>query len=94
MALGILEVDLFLNNKGKMIQVAERLREVGYTVNNYLVSGNHGNKRYKIEVVIKRKEFKVLENIMNEFSIDTPTLKIKNLSKVDGKITTTSTKAI
>lgn len=94
LALGILEVDLFLNNKKKMIQVAERLREVGYTVNNYLVSGNNGDKRYKVEIVIKRKEFKVLEDIMDEFSVNNPTLKIKNLSRVDGKITTTSIKTV
>ena len=94
LALGILEVDLFLNNKKKMIQVAERLREVGYTVNNYLVSGNNGDKRYKVEIIIKRKEFKVLEDIMDEFSVNNPTLKIKNLSRVDGKITTTSIKTV
>lgn len=94
LALGILEVDLFLNNKEKMIQVAERLREAGYTVNNYLASGYNGNKRYKIEIVIKRKEFNILEDIMDEFNINNPTIKIKNLSKVDGKITATSTKTI
>lgn len=94
LALGILEVDLFLNNKKKMIQVAEKLREIGYTVNNYLVSGNNGDKRYKVEIVIKRKEFHILEDIMNEFNVNNPTLKIKNLSRVNGKITTTSVKTI
>lgn len=94
LALGILEVDLFLNNKKMMIQVAEKLREIGYTVNNYLVSGNNGDKRYKVEIVIKRKEFHILEDIMNEFNVNNPTLKIKNLSRVNGKITTTSVKTI
>ena len=73
-----------------MIELAENLREEGYTVNNYSVSGNNGNKRYKVEVVINRKEFRVLEDIIEECGINTPTLKVKNLSKVDGKITTTS----
>ena len=90
LALGILEVDIFLNHKDKMIELAENLREEGYTVNNYSVSGNNGNKRYKVEVVINRKEFKILEDIVEECGINTPTLKVKNLSKVDGKITTTS----
>lgn len=92
LALGILEVDLYLNNKAIMIEVAEKLRTVGYTVNNYVGSGNHGDKRYKVEVVIKRREFKVLEEIMGECGVSNPTLKIKNLSKVNGKITTTQTK--
>ncbi|MGO1371876.1 MAG: DUF5698 domain-containing protein [Senegalia sp. (in: firmicutes)] len=89
LALGILEVDLFLNNKNKMIELAQKLRDEGYTVNNFLASGNNGNKRYKLEVVIKRKEISTLESIMDECNIKDPTLKIKNLSKVEGKITTT-----
>ncbi len=90
LAFGILEVDLFLNNKNKMIEVAEKLRIVGYTVNNFLAGGNNGDKRYKVEVVIKRKEFKVFQDILNECGVSNPTLKVKNLSKVVGKITTTS----
>ncbi|MDF2547449.1 MAG: hypothetical protein K0R93_2347 [Anaerosolibacter sp.] len=94
LALGILEVDVFLNNKSKMIEIAEKLREEGYTVNNFLARGNHGNRRYKVEVVIRRKEFKVLENIMDECGITDPTLKIKNLNKVEGKISISRVKAV
>ncbi len=92
LALGILEVDLFLNDKGKVIEISKRLRETGYTVNNSLVRGNNEEKRYQIEVVIKRKEFKILESIIKEFGVVNPTLKVKTLSKVDGKITTTRLK--
>lgn len=92
MALGILEVDLFLNDKTKSMQIANKLRETGYSVNNFLVRGNNDEKRYQIEVIIKRKEFKILEDIMDEFGVKNPTLKVKNLSKVDGKITTTRLK--
>ncbi|SCY75481.1 DUF5698 domain-containing protein [Alkaliphilus peptidifermentans] len=94
LALGILEVDVFLNNKDKMIQIAEKLREEGYTVNNFLARGSHGHRRYKIEVVIRRKEFKILEGIMEECGVTDPTLKIKNLNKVEGKISVTNVKAI
>lgn len=89
LALGILEVDIFLSNKEKMIEFAEKLRKEGYTVNNFLARGNNGDRRYKVEVVIKRKEFKVLTSIMNECGITNPTLKIKDLNKVEGKISTT-----
>ena len=94
LALGILEVDIFLNNKNKMIEIAEKLREEGYTVNNFLARGNNGDRRYKVEVVIRRKEFKVLEDIMDGCGLTDPTLKIKNLNKVEGKITATRIKAI
>ncbi len=90
LALGIIEVDVFLTNKVKMIKIAERLRTEGYTVNNFLARGKNGEPRHKIEVVMKRKEFKVLNRILKENGVDEPTLKIKNLSKVVGKITTTN----
>lgn len=92
LALGILEVDIFMNNKDKMISVAEKLREDGYTVNNYLANGVNGSRRYKIEVIIKRKEFKAIEKVMDEFNVVDPTLKIKSVNKVEGKITTTKIK--
>lgn len=92
LALGILEVDIFLNDKNKVEQIAKKLRETGYTVNNYLVSGNNEKKRYQIEVVIKRKEFNTLEDIIKDYGVKNPTLKVKTLNKVDGKITTTRLK--
>lgn len=94
LALGILEVDIFFSNKNKMIEIAEMLREEGYTVNNFLARGNNGDRRYKVEVVIKRKEFKILENIMDQCGVSNPTLKIKSLNKVEGKITTTRMKTV
>lgn len=92
MALGILEVDLFLNHKDKMIEVAERLRSEGYTVNNYLARGNNGERRYKVEVVIKRSELNILEKVMEQCGIPNPTIKIKNLNQIYGKITSTQIK--
>lgn len=93
LALGILEVDLFLNNRDKVRQISKKLRDTGYTVNNFVVGGNNEDKRYQIEVVIKRKEIKVLEDIIKEYGVLNPTMKIKTLSKVDGKITTTKLKS-
>lgn len=92
LALGILEVDIFLNDKNKVMDISKKLRDTGYTVNNFLVGGNNGDKRYQIEVIIKRKELKILEDIIEDFGIVKPTLKIKTLSKVRGKITTTKLK--
>lgn len=94
MALGILEVDLFLSDKDKVDEIAKRLRETGYTVNNFLVGGNNEEKRYQIEVIIKRREFKILEDIIEEFGVINPTLKVKTLNKIDGKISTTRLKEV
>ncbi|MGO1469891.1 MAG: DUF5698 domain-containing protein [Tissierella sp.] len=89
LALGICEVDLFLNDSIKASQIAQKIRETGYTVNNILVGGNNETERHQIEVVINRKEIKVLEDIIKGFDVEKPTLKVKTLNKVDGKITTT-----
>lgn len=92
LALGILEVDLFLSDEEKSTLIAQRLRETGYTVNKFLVGGFNEEERYQIEVVINRKELKFLKSIISEFDVEDPTLKIKNLSNVHGKITTTRLK--
>jgi len=88
LALGILEVDIFLNDRKRVIEISKKLREIGYTVNNFEVSGNNEEKRYQIEVIIKRKEFSILEDIIKEFGVINPTLKVKTLNKIEGKITT------
>ena len=36
-----------------------------------------------------RKEFKFLESVLEDFGVIKPTLKVKTLSKINGKITTT-----
>jgi len=90
LALGIIEVDLFLSNHSKMVTIAERLRSEGYTVNNFLARGINGEKRHKVEVVMKRKEFKYFQKVLDEYGISDPTLKIKNISKIEGKISATS----
>jgi len=60
LALGIIEVDVFISNKQRMIDIAEKPRQEGYTVNNFLARGPNGEPRHKIEVVMNGKEFKVL----------------------------------
>lgn len=89
-ALGILEVDIFVSNKEKMKAVADLLREKGYAVNTHVSYGYKGMKRYEIEVTILRKEFPLLEQILKTY-FDNPTIKVKEVSKVKGKITVSST---
>src|SRR5699024_11853810 len=92
LALGICEVDLFINDSTKANKLAQKIRETGYTVNNLIVGGNNDNPRQQIEVVINRNVIKILENINKYIIIEKPTLKVKTLNKVDGKITTTKLK--
>ncbi|MFF2531419.1 DUF5698 domain-containing protein [Brevibacillus sp. NPDC058079] len=90
MALGILETEIFLNDKERMIDVADVLRDKGYTVNTSISYGYKGMKRYRIEVTLLRKEFSVLENVLNDFDIKDPTMQVKDISNVRGKISVSS----
>lgn len=86
MALGILEIDFYLNNKQKMIDIADSLREMGYSVNTSIIYGNKGLKRYRIEVTMLRKEVPVLHAVLRKHDYEDPTLSVKEVSKVHGKI--------
>lgn len=86
MALGILEIDFYLNNKQKMIDIADSLREMGYSVNTSVIYGNKGLKRYRIEVTMLRKEVPVLHAVLRKHDYENPTLSVKEVSKVQGKI--------
>lgn len=87
MALGILEAELFLNDKERMMGVADSLRDQGYCVNTSVTYGYKGMKRYRIEVTLLRKEFSILESTLKEFEIKDPTMQVKDISDVRGKIT-------
>jgi uncharacterized protein YebE (UPF0316 family) len=86
LALGISEVDIFVNNKDKMKQIADEIRDKGYTVNTYISYGKFGIKRYVIEVTILRKELYILKEILTKHGYEKPTLKIKEVNNYKGKI--------
>jgi len=88
LALGIVEVDILLKNKEKLVAASDAIRQAGYTVNNYLTRGMGGERRYNVEVVLKRNEMSELERILKDCDVNNPTLKMKPVSKVTGKITT------
>lgn len=92
LALGILEVSISLNHFDKMVPIADNLRDLGYTVETYSVFGYGGKPRYKIDIVISRKELPILKEILKEYGYEDPTMTIKSVSKVVGKITVNSAK--
>ena len=89
MAIGIYEIDVFFNNKEKVIDVADRLREKGYSVNTHDAYGIHGRKRYIVGVTIKRKWLKQFKNVLREMTGKEPTMVIREVNDVHGKIRNT-----
>jgi len=86
MALGIMEVNIFFNNSEKMTSTADEFREKGFSVNTYDVHGLSGKKRYIIEVTLRRNGLKRIRDIMTENSEKEPTMTIKEVTSVHGKV--------
>lgn len=85
LAFGILEVELLLNDGSAAKKIADELRDLGYSVGTMTEYGYHGKKRYKLNIVIKRKEMERIEEVVSSYGYDEPTMKIKEISKVSGK---------
>ncbi len=90
MALGIIQIDISLNHFDRMVLIADRLRDLGYSVETSSVFGYGGKKRYKISITISRSELKNLKKVLKEYGYDDPTFIVKDVSNVAGKITVSS----
>lgn len=86
MGLGILKVELFVNQKTTMANVGDDLRKAGYTVNTSVLYGLKGQKRYKIEITTKRKKLKGLYRSLKNKGITNPTYIVHEVNQVGGKI--------
>lgn len=89
-ALGILQVEISLNHFEKMVEIADELRDLGYAVETSSVFGYGGKKRYKINITISRDEINILRQVLNDHGYRNPTLVIKDVSNISGKITVSS----
>ena len=76
MALGILEINVFSNSQERMIDIADYLRKLGYSVNTHNVYGFNGKRRYVTDIMIRRKWIGQLKQILKEKSGKEPTMTI------------------
>lgn len=88
MALGTLEIEVAVNHFDKMVSIADELRDKGYTVETTVVYGYEGKKRYKIVIIMLRKQINILTHVLEKNGYEDPTMTIKDISSVSGKITT------
>lgn len=87
MALGIIQLEISINHFDKMVSIADEMRDSGYAVETYSVFGYGGKKRYKIVVTISRGEMSTIVDVLERNGYDEPTMIIRDVSKVAGKIT-------
>ncbi|QUH21895.1 DUF5698 domain-containing protein [Alkaliphilus sp. B6464] len=87
LALGILGVTVYAK-QGKAVLIADTLRGLGYSVTNFEGYGMNGSKRYAINIVIARKEFKLLKEILEKYDYTEANMIISEIKKTTGKINT------
>lgn len=85
LGLGILDICIYAKEE-KAKNLADRLREVGYSVTTQKGYGLNGNKRYIVNVTIARKELDFLMELLEKYGFDKATMVIKEVKSVNGKI--------
>lgn len=85
-ALGTLEVVIYAK-KEKAIKIADTLRNMGYTVTTHVGYGLQGNKRFCVAILIDRKEYFVLKDILKKFGYTEATMFVREIKHFSGKIT-------
>ncbi len=85
-AIGLIEADIMVNDKKKMIVISDHLREAGFSVNTIVMYGAYGNKRYVVEVTAKRKDIQLIKNTLAKANCFHPTMTVKEVATVTGKI--------
>lgn len=90
LAIGTLEVTISAKTN-KALDIADKLRDLGYTVNTRKVHGVHGNERYEVCVLLQRKEFKFIVDYLDRVGHVNLSMIVKEVKDVTGKINTTKT---
>ena len=86
LALGKVLIGVFISNVSKARAIRDLLGKKGYSVNMVEVEGYMGIKRYKLEVMIARKEIESAYKILETQGYDRPTLAVQDLGHIAGKI--------
>ncbi len=90
-ALGLLEI-IFSAKTEKAIRIADKLRELGYTVNTRKVYGMKGHERFEVSVFIKRKEKDIMLESLKKDGISALSMVVVDVAAVQGKISTSGKK--
>jgi len=85
-SIGLIEADIMVSDKSKMIAISDNLRQGGLSVNTIVTYGMNGNKRYVVEVTAKRKEIGKIKTLLKSAQCENPTMTIKDVSNVYGKV--------
>lgn len=83
-AIGLLEVSVYANrDKGK--ELADFLRNQGYSVTTHIGFGMKGKGKLLINIIVKRKDYEKLNNLLTEVN-ENITTSVTEIRTVTGKL--------
>jgi len=84
MAIGLLEVSVYAGReKGK--EIADNLRMQGYSVTTHVGFGMKGKGRLVINIIVKRKDYERLYDMLTEFNANV-TMSVTEIRSVTGNL--------
>jgi uncharacterized protein YebE (UPF0316 family) len=85
LGLGILDISVYAKEE-KAKNLADKLREVGYSVTTQKGYGYNGSPRYIVNITIARKEMDFLVELLKKYGYNKATMIVKEVKSVNGKV--------
>ena len=85
-AIGLNDVTLYVGTKEKMLDIQNALLDNGYSTTASIGLQNEETKRYSISVQLPRRQMKEFSSLLAKNSIENPTMVIREIKQVTGKI--------
>lgn len=85
-AIGLNDVTLYVGTKEKMLDIQNALLDNGYSTTASIGLQNEETKRYSISVQLPRRQMKEFSSLLAKNGIENPTMVIREIKQVTGKI--------
>lgn len=84
MAFGLMEVTIYAK-KEKAMEMADALRNIGFSVTTVKGYGMHGHDRFEVNIALKRKEFNLIHEFLKKYGYSNTTMLVREISSFSGK---------
>lgn len=86
LAIGIIDVKLYVGSEEKMELIQESLIDNGFSSTAQIGYIDKNTKRYSLNIQLQRKSLKELKSLLSILGIEDPTMVIQDVKRVSGKI--------
>lgn len=86
LALGLVEVQVYISGEELLSNIKETMRLAGFSVTSHEGISAVGKPRYHLTIQLARKDMKKLRLILEDYGIEEPTMVVSEIKSVSGKI--------